>query len=95
MELTEQKLIEVMREEWDRKVLRLEKAVRAFMKTPEGEKFLVGAGTKVKHSGSGLLYTVSAVDKGRNEVVLRTPQGEEFVVAGDEFEGESPEYELA
>lgn len=92
--LTEEKIIELMREEWDKKILQLEKSLRAFMKTPEGEKLILGVGTRVKHSGSGLLYTIVSVDHGRNEIVLRAPDGAEFPVEGDAFEGDRPEYEL-
>jgi hypothetical protein len=88
VQLTEQKLIELMREEWDRKVLQLEKSLNAFMRTPEGEKLVVGSGTKIKHKGSGLLYTVAAVDKGRNILTLRTPDGAEFDITGEELENE-------
>lgn len=90
--LTQTKIIEVMREEWGRKILHLEKAVKTFLKTPEGEKFILGTGTKVKHSGSGLLYTITAVDKGKNILILRAPDGAEFPVDGEEFSGDSPEY---
>lgn len=92
--LTEEKLIELMREEWSKNVLQLEKSLRAFMKTPEGEKLILGVGTRVKHTGSGLLYTIVAVDQGRNQIILKPTMGEEFPVSGDAFEGERPEYEL-
>lgn len=86
--LTEQKLIEMMQEEWAERVLQLEKSLNAFMKTPDGEKFIIGTGTKLKHSGSGLLYTVAAVDKGRNELILRSAEGDEFHVDGEQIESE-------
>ena len=95
VQLTEEKIIEIMREEWAQRVLTLEKSLNTFMKTPDGEKFIIGTGTKVKHTGSGLLYTVVAVDKGRNVVCLKTPDGGEFDIDGTQFEGDKPEYELA
>lgn len=92
--LDEGKVVEIMREEWKKRLLVLEKSLDAFMKTPEGEKFVLGAGTKVKHVGSGLLYTIISVDKLGDHVTLQAPNGDTFDVTGDEFTGEEPEYEL-
>ena len=88
-QLTEQKIIEIMREEWNQKVLRLEKKLNAFMKTDGSRKGVIGVDTKVRHKGSQLLYTVDEV--GPHEVVLRTPEGKLFRVDEKDFEGE---YEL-
>lgn len=92
--LNEANFVKIMKEEWALKRLQLEKALKTFMKTPEGEKFILGAGTKVKHTGSGLLYTIDAVNQGQNIVTLKTPEGHTFDVDSSSFEGTKPEYEL-
>lgn len=41
---------------------------------------------KIKHKESGILYTVDQV--GNDEVVLRTPEGEQIVIDNDTLERE-------
>lgn len=41
---------------------------------------------KIKHKDSGILYTVDTI--GRNEVILRTPEGDEIVVDDSTLENE-------
>lgn len=86
-----------MKEEWDLKVLQLEKSVRAFLKTPEGEKLIFTPGMRLKHSGADqLLYTIVAVDRGRDEVVIRpadeVTSAHDFSITSDDLEGDDPEY---
>ena len=90
--LTEKKLIELMKEEWNRKVAALDRSLVEFMSViDEGDKRgIIGVSTKVRHKGSQLLYTVHEV--GPHDVTLETPDGKLFVVKDHEFE---EEYELA
>lgn len=88
-ELTEQKLIELFREEWSKRVLQVEKSLGTFMKVDGSKKGIISPDTKVRHEGSQLLYTVHEVLP--NEIVLRTPEGKLFCVDEKEF---SQEYEL-
>jgi hypothetical protein len=93
--LTEQKIIELMREEWGNKVLQLEKAVNAFMDTSDGqEKFIFDVGNKVRHDKSGIEYTISAIDPGKRVVYLRSPDGSEAPRSWDDFDGPKAEYVL-
>lgn len=98
IELTEAKIIELMREEWDQRLLQLEKSLNAFTKTPEGEKMVLGVGTRVKHRGSQLLYTIVAVDYKKDRIIIRpsdaTGPEHDSSITSDEFEGQEPEYEL-
>ena len=98
MELTEAKIIQLMREEWDQRILQLEKSLSAFTKTPEGEKMVLGVGTRVKHRGSQLLYTIVAVDYRRDRIIIRPAdakgQEHDSSVTSADFEGSEPEYEL-
>lgn len=85
--LTEQKLVEVFRDEWGKRVLHVEKALKTFMKS--GDKDIISPETKVRHKGSQLLYTVHEVCP--DETILRTPDGKLFSVDADDF---TEEYEL-
>ena len=86
--LTERELIGLMREEWESllKDIQLEAGLKLTNK--EGDVML-SSGLKLKHKESGLLYTVVSVSP--KEVVLKTPEGDEFLVNQEEI----PTYELA
>ena len=88
--MTEQKLIQMMREEWARRVALLEKGLNVFMKIPgeTGKKPIIGDETKLWHKGSRLMYTVQDVNLDPVELVLKTPEGKPFTVDGDEVEAE-------
>lgn len=88
-QLTENKIIKILKEEWTNKELQVEKALKMFMKVDSEKKNIISAETKVRHKGSQLLYTVQEVCP--DEIILRTPEGKLFSVEQDEF---SKEYEL-
>ena len=92
-ELNEQRVLEIMREEWGRRILRLEKAVKAFMDTPEGEKFIFKPGNKVKHVGSKLLYTIVAVQPDR-VMVKAADSPHAFPLSPQDFDGPDAEYAI-
>lgn len=98
LQLTEAKVIELMREEWDRRILQLEKSLDVFTRTPEGEKMALGIGTRVKHCGSQLLYTIVAVDYARDRIVIRPSDASDdqhdSAITSDDFSGKQPEFEL-
>jgi hypothetical protein len=90
--LGEADVLRIMREEWDAKVARLAEQVDVVMtaKTGDGkEKAIISPELKVLHKKSGIRYTISSV--GPHDVILRTPEGEEFLVDAEEIE---KEYEL-
>lgn len=90
--LTEKRILELMKEEWDRKVANLDKSLVEFLGADDsdGKRGIIGVNTKVRHKGSQLLYTVHEV--GPRDVTLETPEGKLFTVKDHEFE---EEYELA
>jgi len=90
--LTEKRLLEMMKEEWNRKVAALDKSLVEFISTDDsdGKRGIIGVNTKVRHKGSQLLYTVHEV--GPHDVTLETPEGKLFTVKDHEFEDE---YELS
>lgn len=91
--LTEADVIRVMREEWDKRVAALAEKVdlTLSMKTKEGgEQLVISPELKVMHKDSGIRYTVDSV--GPRDVILRTPEGEKFLVDKDELESS---YELS
>ncbi len=90
--LTEKRLLELMKEEWDRKVTALDRSLVEFMavEDEDDKRGIIGVSTKVRHKGSQLLYTVYEV--GPRDVTLETPDGKLFNVKDHEFE---EEYELA
>lgn len=86
--LTEADVIRVMREEWNKKVSALAEVVGLTMKAKagDGEKELVSPELKVMHRKSGIRYTVDSV--GPRDVILRTPEGETFIVDQEELESD-------
>ena len=83
-QLTESAIISIMREEWQKRMLRLEGVLTATVKAPGGaKKPVLGKGTKVKHKGSGLRYDVSAV--------MLDGDGADESVLGQVEEGASPD----
>ena len=90
--LDEADVIRTMREEWDKRVSGLNEEVEIAMKSKvgaDGEKMIISPELKVRHKKSQLRYTVSSV--GPRDVILRTPEEEEFLVDASELE---KEYEL-
>lgn len=89
--LTEADVLKIMREEWDKKVSTLSEAIDMVMtaKTDGKQKLVVTPELKVRHKKSQIRYTVSSV--GPRDVILRTPEGDEFIVDATELERD---YEL-
>ena len=88
--LTEADIIRIMREEWDKKVSTLcEGAVGVKITAPEAQETgvpVVSPELKVRHKNSGIRYTISSVSP--RDVILRTPEGKEFLVDPVTFEDE-------
>jgi len=89
--LTEADIIRVMREEWQAKVTALSEEVDLTFKSKvDGEdKEVISQDLKIRHKKSQLLYTVVSVSS--NDIVLKTPEGEEFLLDKEQLEDE---YEL-
>lgn len=90
--LTEADVIRVMREEWDKRAAALAETVDLTLsaKTRDGgEQLVISPELKVMHKDSGIRYTVDSV--GPRDVILRTPEGEKFLVDKETLEAE---YEL-
>lgn len=86
--LTEADIIRLMNEEWDKRVATLTEDLELVLGDNVGAT-IVSPELKVRHKTSGLLYTVSSV--GPRNVILRTPEEENFIVDKDELESS---YEL-
>ena len=84
--LTEQDVIQMMREEWQSKVDNLRETINLMFKTGDDKETVLSDELKIVHTKSGIRYTVSSV--GPRDVVLRTPEGEEFIVDGETIEKE-------
>lgn len=85
-------VIRVMREEWNAGVKRLSEQVDLVMKPKvdgDDKEPVISPELKVRHKKSQIRYTVSSV--GPRDVILRTPEGEEFLVDQPTLEDE---YEL-
>lgn len=89
--LNEEDIIRIMREEWQAKVVALTEEVDlAFKAKIDGEnKDVISQDLKVRHKKSQLLYTVVSV--GPRDIILKTPEGEDFLLDKDTLEDE---YEL-
>lgn len=85
--LNESDVIRIMREEWDKKVESLSETVDIALnsKVDGGEEQIVlSPELKVMHKKSGIRYTVDSV--GPRDLILRTPEGEKFIVDATELE---------
>lgn len=89
--LEDSDIIRIMREEWDAKLARLSEAVDAIFKgkVDGEEKLLINPDLKLRHKKSQYLYTV--VSTGPRDVILKTPEGKQFLVDKDTLE---KEYEI-
>jgi len=89
--LQEEDIIRIMREEWQAKVTALTEEVDLTFKAKvDGEnKEVISQDLKVRHKKSQLLYTVVSV--GPRDIILKTPEGEEFLLDKEQLEDE---YEL-
>ncbi len=89
--LNEQDIIRIMREEWNAKIAALTEDVDLAYKSKVGEqeKEVISKDLKVRHKKSQILYTVVSV--GPRDAVLKTPEGDEFLIDKDTLEDE---YEL-
>jgi hypothetical protein len=91
-ELREEDVLRLMREEWDAGVQALTEKVDMVMNAVvDGDEKapVIAPELKVRHKKSQIRYTVSSV--GPRDTILRTPEGEHFLVGKDEFEDQ---YEL-
>lgn len=87
--LEEADVIRTMREEWDKRVSALNEEVDLTMTSKvegDGEKMIISPELKVRHRSSQVRYTVSSV--GPRDVILKTPEGEQFLIDADELERE-------
>ena len=85
--LQEADVIRVMREEWDAKVKALAEEVDVVMNSRVENKSdlpVLSPELKVRHKKSQIRYTISSV--GPRDVILRTPEGEEFIIDSAELE---------
>lgn len=86
--LKEADVIRIMREEWDKKVSALSETIDIKLNSKvdkkEGVQTVITPELKVRHKKSQIRYTVSSV--GPRDVILRTPEGENFLVDSDELE---------
>jgi hypothetical protein len=93
MLLTEDVILRIMREEWDRKVDSLRQEVLSLSKDVDDDgkpETLISPELKLRHKKSGLRYTVDSV--GPRSVVIRTPEEEPITLDGETLERE---YEIA
>jgi hypothetical protein len=91
--LTEDVVLRVMCEEWDRKVAVLAEEVLSLTSPVEDggkDETVLSPELKVRHKKSGIRYTVDSVSP--RSVVLRTPEDELIAVDGKVLE---VEYELS
>jgi hypothetical protein len=84
--LEESDIIQIMREEWDAKVAKLIESTNAVLKgkVDGRETLLIDPELKLRHKKSQYLYTVSSVSP--RDVILRSPEGDEFLVDKEELE---------
>lgn len=86
--LDDSDVIAVMREVWDERVATLFEQIDMKVDAKVGgeNKPIISPDLKVKHKNSGIKYTVSSV--GPRDVILKTPEGEEFLVDAEDLESD-------
>lgn len=84
--LSEARIIELIREEWESKVNSLNEELKLAIHAQGKSQPLIAPELKIIHKSSGIRYTVDSISM--RDVVLRTPEGDKFTVDGDEFEKE-------
>jgi len=90
--LEEQDVIRVMREEWNAGVKALTEQIDMVMNSKvdgSDKEPVLSPELKVKHKKSAIRYTVCSV--GPRDIILRTPEGEQFLIDKETLESE---YEL-
>jgi hypothetical protein len=89
--IKEEDIIRLIREEWNAKIAALTEDVDLVFKSKvDGEsKEVISKDLKVRHKKSQILYTVVSV--GPQDAILKTPEGDEFLINKDTLEDE---YEL-
>lgn len=89
--LTEADVLRIMREEWQAKKDALAEQIDMVMQSKIGSTpaEVLSPELKVKHKDSQIRYTIESV--GPKDVILRTPEGETFLVTKEQLEAE---YEL-
>ena len=89
--LREEDVIRIMREEWQVKIAKLSEEVDlTFTAKVDGEeKDVISKDLKLRHKKSQILYTIVSVAP--KDIVLKTPEGEDFLLDKETLEDE---YEL-
>lgn len=89
--LTEADVIAAFNEEWERRINSLLEKVDVTLdaKIDGDVKDVITPELKVIHKQSGIRYTVDSV--GKRDIMLRTPEGDTFLLDKEEFE---KDYEL-
>jgi hypothetical protein len=90
--LKEEDIIRVMREEWTAGVKALSEQIDMVMNSTVGDDSdvpVLSPELKIRHKKSQIRYTVDSV--GPRDIILRTPEGEKFLVDKETLESE---YEL-
>lgn len=85
--LSEDDVIRIMREEWDKRVTALAETVDVAMTSSvdgDNEKLILSPELKLRHKKSQIRYTIDSV--GPRDVILRTPEGDKFIVDAEELE---------
>ena len=86
--LNDADIIQLMREEWATKLKKLSESVDAVLtgKVDGKEKSILSPDTKLRHIKTQYLYDLISV--GPRDVILKTPEGKQFIVTKDELESD-------
>lgn len=85
--LSEKRIIGLFKEEWRRRVdAVISEGAQPVSLTNAESDDLLSPELKIRHTQSGIRYTVDSV--GLKDVVLRTPEGEKFLLTKDELDSD-------
>lgn len=89
--LEEEDIVKLMKEEWHKKTTSFVESVDAVLtgKVDGKEKNILSPQTKLRHKKT--LYLYDLVSVGPRDVILKTPEGKQFIVDKSELE---KDYEL-
>ena len=84
--LEDKEIIKLMKEEWSSKICKLSESIDATFagKVDGKEKNILSPQTKLRHKKTQYLYDLVSI--GPRDAILKTPEGNQFIVDKDELE---------
>ena len=83
--LNERDIIKLFREEYDKQLVSvIEELDTSGYSGQDADTDVLSVGLKIRHSKSNLRYAIDSI--GMNDIILKTPEGDQFTVTRQEIE---------